>query len=369
MKFLLIFSLVLLVAFVSCTTTNSPVTNTYVVDSFFVRDSLAPKITSFSPDTVWTFGTLKIYGSHFGYNGGVRVTIDTTEEVVTANVDTMITAYVQESTPTGIIHVSTVNGSSVSTKPVVVEQTFTPHAINDTLPIGASFSILGTGMNHYHGFLHLSVQGVPFPIDSVFPDRIVSHIVPSAVSGDVSIADSLGPYNNYLGTLTVTLPSAWNILSIIWDNVTVIETHQRIGYINGPANPIDSIWKDTVLYSGQRDDTVTGIPFIVTLQDLDYKLSSPNLDVYWYPVSQAAYIYYRPESFSQSETHSIDTTWSAVSSGLPAPLPVTNDIEFAMPTYGYRITEDSTDLRGLVNWQETTTTAFLSGRFDLVFKH
>ncbi len=352
---------------VACSTTNNPVTNIYNVDS------LAPTITRFSPDTVWTLvGTLTIYGTHFGYDEGMRVVIDTTQAQVSTANDTIMTVYVPEAAQTGPIHVATINGSTTSAKQVVVEYTFNPHTINDTLPIGASFSIPGTGMNHYHGQLHLTVAGIPYPVDSVFPDRIVSHVVAGGYTGAINMYDSSGSYS--VGALTVTRPSAWNTLSEIWDHVTVTETHHRTGYVNGPTNTIDSTWEITVNYSGQHDVNVSEVPFTRIQAGLQYAVPDPSyiyvplLSITWDTITQTAQVNYEPYTSLTTSTHTLDTEWYSNSGNLPAMLPVTNAIEFQMPGFSYQITEDSTDTQGLVDWQETTNAELTSGSFDLILK-
>jgi hypothetical protein len=346
---------------VACSTTNNPVTNIYTVDS------TAPTITKFSPDTVWTGGTLTIYGTHLGLNpSDVNVAIDTAQSGVYMANDTIMTVQVPESAQTGLIHVLTINGSTTSAKPVTIEYTFHPHAIYDTLPIGASFSIPGTGMNHYHGQLSLNVAELLYPIDSVFPNRIVSHVVANGFSGTVDIYDSSGQHN--VGALTVTRPSAWNTLSIIWDHVSMTETHTRTGYVNGPANTIDSTWKKTVNYLGQHDVNVSGVPFDKTSTGVDYNIAVPTLQIIWDTVTQIANVYFEPNSSSMTPTLTLDTVWQSYGYNLPAMLPVDNAIEFPLQTFGYQITEDSTDTQGLVNWQETTTTTLNSGSFDLILK-
>jgi IPT/TIG domain len=369
MKWLLrsvpLFALVL----VACTTTNNPVTNIYTVDS------TKPTITRFSPDTVWTLGTLTIYGNHFGYYPlDLRVIIDTAQvQQFTYGDDTMLTAIVPEGSQAGLIHITTINGTTTSAKPVVVEYTFNPHTINDTLPIGASFSIPGTGMNHYHGILRLSVAGVLYPIDSVFPDRIVSHVVAEGFSGSVVMSDSDGTYSG-LGSLTVTRPSDWNTLSIIYDHLNVTETHHRTGYVNGPSTPIDSTWQTTVLYLGQHDVNVTGVPFARISGGLEYAIgvpygtSGPDIQLSWDTISPAATVDFEQYSYFNRSTLTLDTEWSPTYYNGSASLPVTNAIEFMMQEFGYSITEDSTDTQGLVNWHETTTTTLNSGSFDLILK-
>ena len=346
---------------VACSTTNNPVTNIYTADS------TAPTITKFSPDTVWTFGKLTIYGTHLGFDvSDVNVAIDTAQSgVYTAN-DTIITVQVPEYAQTGSIIVATINGTTTSKKPVVVEYTFNPHTFSDTLPIGASFSIPGTGMNHSHGILRLNVAGIWYPIDSVFPNRIISHVVANGLSGSINLFDSSGPRN--VGTLWVTRPSSWNTLSIIWDHLTVTETHTRTGYVNGPTNTIDSTWQTTAMYLGQHDVNVSGVPFSRTQTGVNYTIAVPYFRIFWDTTAQTAQVYYQPNSSSMTPTLTLDTTWSAVSYNLPAMLPVDNAIEFQIPNFSYQITEDSTDTQGLVNWRETTTATQNSGSFDLILK-
>ncbi len=344
---------------VGCTT-NTIVNN-------YATDSTAPTITRFTPDTVWTFGPLTIYGTHFGYDpSDLFVTIDSIQAGTGSANDTIMTVSVPETAQTGLIRVATILGSTTSSKPVVVEYTFNPHAISDTLPIGASFSIPGTGMNHSHGQLRLTVADVLYPIDSVFPNRIVSHVVANGFSGTIYLYDSSGTY--YPGTLIVARPSSWNTLSQIWDNVSVTETHTRTGYVNGPSNTIDSTWTTTATYHQQHDVNVSGIPFEWTQAGLYYALAVPILHITWDTVSQTASILYEPNSSSMTSTHTVDTVWFMNDGGLPAMLPVTNAIEFVMPNFSYSITEDSTDTQGLVNWQESTYTSLVSGSFDLILK-
>ncbi len=345
---------------VGCTT-NTIVNN-------YVADSTAPTITRFTPDTVWTFGTLTIYGNHFGYSFDLIAFIDTAQvQGFTGGNDTMLAAEVPEGAQTGLIHITTINGTAISANPVVVEYTFHPHPINDTLPTGASFSMPGTGMNNSHGQLRLTVGGVPYPIDSVFTNRMVSHVVTNGFSGTIILYANGGSYN--MGTLTVTRPSSWNTLSEIWDHVTVTETHTRRGYVNGPTNTIDSTWQITAMYLGQHDVSVSGIPLVTTSTGVDYALAVPFLAINWDTINQTASVGYEPSSFSQTATCTIDTEWYSESTDpLPAMLPVTNAIEFVMPNFGYQITEDSTDTQGLVNWQETTSATLVSGSFDLILK-
>ncbi len=360
MKWLLRSAPLFALVWVGCTT-NTIVNN-------YAADSTAPTITRFTPDTVWTFGTLTIYGNHYGwYPGDLLVLIDTAQvQAFTNGNDTMLVAEVPEGAQSGFIHITTINGTTTSAKPVTLEYTFNPHPINDTLPIGASFSIPGTGMNHYHGHLRMMVAGIWYPIDSVFSNRIVSHVVSNALSGTIYMYDSSGEY--YPGTLTVARPSSWNTLSIIWDHVSVTETHTRTGYVNGPANTIDSTWQVTVNYLRQHDVNVSGIPFSRTQSGLQYAIAVPYLYLNWDTVAQAATVAFRQTSTIETATLTLDTTWYTNTAYLPAPLPVDNAIEFTFPNFGYQITEDSTDTQGLVNWQETTTATLTSGKFDLILK-
>jgi len=365
MKWLLRSTPLFALVWVACSASNTP-----VVDS---DPSLAPTISKFSPDTVWTLETLTIHGTHFGYGNGAYIAIDTVQATLQSAYDTVMTVYIPEAAQTGFIHVATINGTTTSAKPVVVEYTFNPHpyTVNDSLPVGASFSIPGTGMNNFHGQLHLTVDGIRYPIDSVFPNRIVSHVVANGLSGYISLIDSLGTYNYNMGTLTITRPSSWNTLSIIWDHVSVTETHTRTGYVSGSTHSIDSTWKDTAMYLGQHDVNVSGVPFVRTaaVGQLQYSIAVPSLQITWDTVGQKANVYYEPYSYSETATHTIDTQWSSSSNGyLPAMLPVTNAIEFTLPYFSYQITKDSTDTQGLVNWQEITTTTFNSGSFDLILK-
>jgi hypothetical protein len=357
---------------VGCSASNTPVTDTTVIDTTIVKPN-APTITKFSPDTVWTLGTLTIYGTHFGYGNDVSVAIDTTQVRVSSTYDTVMTVNIPETAQTGLIHVGTINGRTTSTKPVVVENTFSPGTINDSLPIGASFSIPGTGMNHYHGQLRLTIAGVLYPIDSVFANRIVSHVVTNAFSGAVIVYDSSGSHN--AGTLAVTRPSSWNTLSVIWDHLNVTETHTRTGYINGPSNPIDSTWEITATYLGQHDVNVSGVPFARTQTGLQYAAPDPAytnvplLSIAWDTVTQTATVSYLEYSSSETATLTLDTVWNSGTTNLSALLPVDNAIEFTFPYIGYQITEDSTDTQGLVNWQETTNyTALNSGSFHVILK-
>ncbi len=342
---------------VACSASNTPV----------IEYSTAPTITRFSPDTVWTFGIDTIHGTHFGYDpNDVVVAIDTSQVGVNTANDTIMTVYVPEATQTGFIRVATINGTTTSAKPVVVEYTFNPHSIYDTLPIGASFSIPGTGMNHYHGQLRLTVAGVFYPIDSVFPNRIVSHIVGNGYSGTASLYDSGASYD--VGMLMVTRPSAWNTLSIIYDHLNVTETHTRTGYVNGPSNTIDSTWQTTATYLGQHDVNISGIPFAREATGVNFGIAVPSLGIGWDTVTQTAEVDYAPNSSFMSPTLTLDTAWNSFNPNLPALLPVDNAIEFTLPYISYRITEDSTDNQGLVNWQETTTTTQSSGLIDLILK-
>ncbi|HZK76735.1 MAG TPA: IPT/TIG domain-containing protein [Candidatus Kapabacteria bacterium] len=322
----------------------------------------------------WTSQPLTIYGSNFGYDlFAVRVSVDTALAQVTDAEDTMLTVSVPDGARTGFIHVWAYEQTATSATPVVVEYTFNPHYIFDSVPDGRSFSIPGTGMNHSRGILRLYVGGISYPIDSVFPDRIVSHAIPNSLSGQVTISDSNGTYN--CGTLIVTRPCSWRTLSEIWDNLTVTETHHRTGYINGPAHTIDSTWKTTATYSGQRDTNIAGTFFSRTVQGLAYLLNqsnpknSPLLQITWDTAHQIAAVSFRKDSYMPASSfHTGDTIWYDNGQSLPALLPVDGDIEFMLPAFAYQISEDSMDTQGLVNWQETTTTTVTSGMFDIILK-
>lgn len=244
----------------SCSSPN----NTTVVNS------TAPTITDFSPDTVWTLKPLTLHGSHFGYDAGdLYTTIGGVRVVYFDSLnDTVMTIYVPDSAQTGLIRIATMNGSSSSSKPVVVKHTFNPYSINDSIPIGAYFSIPGTGMKNYHGFVVLRVGSLVLPIDSIFDTRIVSHVISGGYSGPLTISDSSGTY--YCGSLAIIRPSTWKTLSEIWDNIVLKETHYRAGFIDGPTVRIDSSWVDTVTYSGQHDINISNVPFVITGEILQY---------------------------------------------------------------------------------------------------
>jgi hypothetical protein len=365
-----LFSLLASLAFVgiSCTTT----TNTTVINS------LAPTISRFSPDTAWTFQTLTIYGTNFGYDpNDVHVVIDTALAQVLSIDDTVMKVLIPEVARTGFIHVRAYEQTGTSARPVIINYTFSPHYFTDTATVGSSFSIPGTGMNNYPGFIQLSLNGTALPVDSIFADRIVSHVLPNCYSGPVTITDSIGTYNN-MGTLTVTRPSSWKTLSEIWDNLTVRETHERIGYENGPANTFDSTWYTTAVYSGQHDINIAGGIFARTAKGVTYQYSwastndsrSKSIGINWDTVHQVANVSFSDYFISSATSfHSLDTDWYDEGDALSAPLPVDADIEFMLPSLRYQITEDSTDGTGLVKWQETTNGTITSGSFDLIFKH
>lgn len=357
MKALFISVSILALVFLSCSSTNTAVNS---------NESTLPTITGFSPDTVWTFKTLTIYGNHLGFWNESLINIDTAEAYATYALDTIIKVTVPEYAQTGPIRIMTINGTTTSANSVVVEYTFNPHSINDTLPVGAWFSIPGTGMNHSHGVLRLWVGGIIYPIDSIFPDRIVSHVVAGAISGSIIVSDSNGTHQS--GNLTVTQPSAWNTLSIIWDNVTITETHTRTGYVNGPSQPFDSTWKTTAVYNVQHDVNVSGIPFERIATGVQYIVPVAGISILWDTISQIAAVYFYPTYSFKTQNHTTDTSWNCEGPSLSAMLPITNDIEFRLPTFSYQITEDSTDTQGLVNWKETTYTTAVSGSFDLVLK-
>lgn len=357
MKIFLCFVPIFALLFASCSSPN----NTTVVNN-----AATPTIVGFSPDTVWTFDTLTIFGTHFGFDpADVNVTIDTTPLWWQPMVDdTILRAIVPEGAEKGLIHVATINGSIASAKPVVIKYTFYPHTINDTLPIGASFSIPGTGMNNYHGSLQLSVSGIAYPIDSVFPDRIVSHVVPNAKSGTLILSDSVETLN--VGTLSITRPSAWKTLSEIWDNLSVTETHRLSRYANNTMIS-DSTWQTMENFSGQSDINISGSTFIRTPIGLQYNLSVPSLLLTWDTVHQTASIQFQTGVSKNSGTLIFDSIWGATASNVPAALPVDNDIEFIMPSFGLQITEESLYSQSVV-WVETTSFSSISGSFDLIFK-
>ena len=347
----------------SCTTT----TNTTVVNS------LAPTITGFSPDTVWTYHQLRIYGTHFSYDPqNVRITIDTALVYPDSTEDTLLTVHVPENARTGFVHVWSYEQTATSAKQVVIKYTFSPHYNYDTVALGGSFSIPGTGMNNSQGNLRLYVAGILFPIDSIFPDRIVSHAIPNSYSGAITLYDSAGTYS--AGALTITRPCTWRTLSEIWDNLTLRESHRRTGYMNGPSHPIDSTWQTFATYNGQVDTNIAGTLFWRNTQGVQYILrrNQPNnyplLGITWDTVHQTAQIsFYKYLYIPTTPYHSGDTVWSGYQL-LPAPLPVDGDIEFTPTNFGYTIIEDSTDSQGLVNWQETTNATIVSGAFDIILK-
>ena len=360
MKWLLRSILLVALVGVSCsTTTNSPVS--------YSQNSLAPTITRFSPDTVWTFKTLTIYGTNFGYDANdIRVFIDTVPVSITDVEDTMVTAKVPEGARTGLVRVWAYEQTAMSTKPVAVDYTFNPHPVNDTVAEGGSFSIPGIGMNHARGYLRLSVNGGNIPVDSVFPNRVVCHATPNCSSTPIWLVDSDGMHS--CGTLYVTRTSAWGTLSEIWNRLTLTETHHRTGYVNGPSHSIDSTWTVKVYWDGQRDWNVHGGKFVRMSSQLIY--DSPPFSINWDTVRQIAVVSLQQHSHTTMGGHTFDTTWTAGDNNyLPAPLPVDGEFEFVLPNFQYQIQETFTDGQGLANWQEITNTQLTSGEFDIILKH
>lgn len=352
----------------SCTTTTS----TTVVNN---SNSLLPTISGFSPDTVWTFKSLKVFGTDFGYDpADIRVYIDTTPLEITSIDDTVLTVTIPEITHSGLIRIRSYEQTATSAKPVVVNYSFSPHTTYDSVPIGGSFSIPGTGMNNYHGALRISLNGRSLPVDAVFPNRIVSHVTPNCWSGTLTVSDSMGSYG--AGSLTVTRPSFWRTVSLIWDNLVIREYHLRTGYVNGPGHPIDSGWYVTATYSGQVDTSIWGTAFAVSTPPwLVYSLNRANngayplLQISWDTVNERAQIAF--EKYSSDPTPSstnADTLWYDNNENIEAALPVDRDVEFSLPNIRYQILKDSTDGQGLVNWQETTNTSIVSGSFDIILK-
>ncbi len=349
----------------SCTSTSTSVLN-----------PLAPTISRFFPDTAWTFDTLMIYGTDFGYDANdIRVFIDTARAQTFLVQDTEIGVYVPEGAKTGPVKVWAYEQTAYSAKPIVIEYTFSPHAIiADSVPIGGSFSIPGTGMNNYHGVPSLTVNGMRFPIDSVFPDRIVSHAIPNSYSGNIMLSDSLRGY--YPGTLVITRPTAWTTLAEIWDNYSAIEVHHRTGYESGSSVPIDSTWRTTVTISREIDTSIQGTVFAKTGTGLNYGLirlnneSYPLLQITWDTIHQTAQAIFHRVSSVRTPFHFADTLWYDNGESSPAVLPVDNDLRLQLFDVGYQITEDSSDASGATNWQETTTGGMVSGgSFDLILKH
>ncbi len=350
----------------TCASCSAPNTTTVV-------NSLAPVITSFSPDTVWTFNNLTIHGANFGYDPqNVLVHIDTVLAQLQSTDDTVLTVAVPENARTGLVHVWSYEQTATSAKPLVVNYSFRPHTFStDSVPEGGSFSIPGTGMNNYRGNLSLYLNETVLPIDSVFSNRIVSHVIPNCFSGGIAISDSAKGY--FPGTLIVTRPSAWKTLSEIWDNLTIEEFHHRTGIDDG--HPIDSSWQTTVTYSRQIDSNIAGTPFARTAQGVDYSLTQPNntdnplVQITWDTVRQTAQVSFHKYSYIPTTTfHSGDTLWFENGDSREAFLPIDGDIEFSLPGFGYQINEDSTNASGIVNWQETTITTITSGSFNLIFK-
>lgn len=355
--------------FASCSAPN----NTTVVNN-----AATPTIVGFSPDTAWTLKQITVYGSHFGFDSAdVNATIGGVQTGVANADDTVLTLNVADSAQTGFIHVVTINGSATSVKPLTVKYTFNPHSIaGDTAFEGASFSISGGGMKNYHGFIVLRVGGFTFPIDFLFDNRIVSHVIPGVSSGEIIVSDSVGTYD--CGPLYIARPSVWNTLSEIWDTWRVLETHHRVGFIKGPSVPIDSSWIDTVTYSRQNDIKISGIPFIRSGEWLEFDLKSPDFDypylrLDWDTLQQSENLSFTlPAGTSLPDrTLMLDTSWNFTTEGVifPLQLPVDRDIELSFSNgMAYQILEDSTDEAGLVNWQETTYATPISGNFDLIFK-
>lgn len=359
-----LFAILLAFTGISCTTT----TNTTVVSS------ITPTITSFSPDTAWTFSTVTIYGSNFGYDpANIRVTLDTVQLDVQSVDDTILTVQLPEAAANGFIHVRAYEQTATSSKPLAIKYTFYPHSFTDTVPPGGSFSIPGTGMNNYHGFLKISLNGTLLPVDSIFPDRIVSHAMPNSYTGAIFISDS--GYEDNVGSLFVTRPSSWHTLSEIWDNITIQETHSRVYYINGSAVS-DTSWITHASYAGQRDTNITGIPFEKLVNGLAYNvpMQPPYAGSYlaqltWDTIDQTMTGYFRQFSANAPNPFlSVDTQWYGVCQALSVPLPVDADIEVVMPNLTYSITADSTDANRQVVWHETVNTTMESGAFDLIFK-
>jgi hypothetical protein len=206
MKSRLVFLLFLVTVFASCKSSTGPIAN-----------AVYPSITAFSPDTAWTFKELTIYGNNFGYdNEDVPVTVDTAPARVTYVADTVMRIIVPEYARTGFIYVTKLKQTAKSAKQVVVNYTFNPHAVYyyDSVPLGASFFLPGTGLLNHHGPVKLLVNGIIYTVDSITDDRIFSHVPANGSTGDIRITDDDATFD--VGTLVITRYTTWRTLSAIW---------------------------------------------------------------------------------------------------------------------------------------------------------
>ncbi len=360
-RYLLLVLLASLIA--SCKSANDAVVN-----------AVSPKITGFSPDTVWTFRTLTIYGTNFGYDrNDIPVTIDTAHAQVMSVEDTVMTVTVPEYARTGHIHATKLNQTTTSAATVFVNYTFNPHGIYDSIPLGGSFSIPGTGLTNFKSGLHLLIDSITYPIDSVLPDHIVSHVPANGSSGRAFLSDSNGTFD--VGMLYVARPTPWKTLSAVWDNFTVTESHHRTGYIDGPAHSIDSTWTTTATYSMERDWNISGNRLARTQRGIEFALTYnvyPSwIGMEWDTISQSLLLNYQDWDYGpKTQLHTVDTEWYLTysSTSAKAPMPVDRNLDIPIPNLAYEITEDSTDEQGLVDWKETTLVTPVSGTFILEFK-
>lgn len=181
---------------------EEPSTNNHATLSTLINAANPPVITGFSPISGAAGSSVTITGANLG--GALSVTFNLKAAVITANSATSVTAIVPAGATSGLITVSTANGTAASAAGFTVTSSAAPLTISGFAPTsgvrGARTTITGTG---FAAVTAVNFNGAPasFTVDS-----------PTSISATVPGGATTGPIRVTAAGVTVSSGSAFTVI-------------------------------------------------------------------------------------------------------------------------------------------------------------
>jgi YD repeat-containing protein len=153
-------------------------------------------VIEFTPDAGAVGQSVTIHGTGFSATAGLNtVTVNGTAATITAASTTMLVVMVAPSTTSGLISVTSPNGSANSASSFAVTASMAP-TISGTTPtqgvIGTSVTISGTNFQPSADHNLVTFNASPAHVTAVTSTSITTTVPPTATSGKISVATPFG---------------------------------------------------------------------------------------------------------------------------------------------------------------------------------